>query len=464
MDEKQCTLKSEIELTGKGLHTGLDVKTVICPAPDEHGIKFQRTDIPEQPIIDAVAENVSATSRGTTLEKNGVKVNTIEHLMAALWAAGIDNALIKVDAPEVPILDGSAVKYIDAIKKAGIKEQDKERFYYSIKEKVVFRDEKSGKEIIIFPDDEFNLDITIDFNSKVLNTQSARLKSLKDFEKEIAPCRTFVFLHELETLYQNNLIKGGDLENAIVIVENQVDSESLQHLSQLFNKPTVERVPEGYLNNLELRFINEPARHKLLDLIGDLALIGFRIKGKVIAYMPGHLINTSLAKELRQTIRKELMRPTPPEYDPNTTPVCDVKQIMSILPHRPPFLLVDKIIARTENYVVGVKNVTMNEPFFVGHFPEEPVMPGVLQVEAMAQVGGILALGNLPDPEKYSTYFVKIEKVKFKRKIVPGDTLVFRLSLLEPIRRGIVSMAGQVFVGDQLATEGELTAQIVKNK
>ncbi|MDR0558791.1 MAG: bifunctional UDP-3-O-[3-hydroxymyristoyl] N-acetylglucosamine deacetylase/3-hydroxyacyl-ACP dehydratase [Prevotellaceae bacterium] len=464
MEEKQCTLKSEIELTGKGLHTGLDVKITVCPAPDEHGIKFQRTDVPEQPVIDAVADNVSATSRGTTLEKNGVKVNTIEHLMAALWATGVDNALIKVNAPEIPILDGSAVKYVDAIKKAGLQEQNKERFYYSIKEKIVFRDEKSGKEIIIFPDDEFNIDVTVDYNSKVLNTQSARLKSLSDFEKEIAPCRTFVFLHELETLYKNNLIKGGDLENAIVIVENPIESKELQHLSKLFNKPTVERVPEGYLNNLELRFINEPARHKLLDMIGDLALIGFRIKGKIIAYMPGHMINTGLAKELRQTVKKELMRPTPPEYNPNITPLFDVKQIMSILPHRPPFLLVDKIILRTESQVVGVKNVTMNEPFFVGHFPEEPVMPGVLQVEAMAQVGGILALGNLPDPERYSTYFVKIERVKFKRKIVPGDTLIFRLALIEPIRRGIVSMYGQVFVGDQLATEGELTAQIVKNK
>ncbi|MDR2423382.1 MAG: bifunctional UDP-3-O-[3-hydroxymyristoyl] N-acetylglucosamine deacetylase/3-hydroxyacyl-ACP dehydratase [Prevotellaceae bacterium] len=464
MQEKQHTLKSEIELEGKGLHTGLNVKIAICPAGENHGIKFQRIDIPEQPVIDAVADNVSATSRGTTLERDGVKVSTIEHLMASLWALEVDNALIKIDAPELPIMDGSAIKYVDAIKKTGLQEQNAERVYYSIREKKVFRDEQNGKEIIIYPDEEFSLNVTIDFNSKVLNTQSAQLDSLAHFEKEIAPCRTFVFLHELEALYRNNLIRGGDAENAIVVVENTIDSNELQHLSELFNKTTVERVPEGYLNNLDLRYINEPARHKLLDLVGDLALIGYRIKGKVIAYKPGHKMNTDVARELRKTIKKELLKPVSPKYDPNETPLFDVKQIMSILPHRPPFLLVDKILLRTDECVVGVKNVTMNEPFFVGHFPGEPVMPGVLQIEAMAQVGGILALGNLSDPECYSTYFVKIDKVKFKRKIVPGDTLIFKLSLLEPIRRGIVSMFGQVFVGDHLATEGELTAQIVKNR
>ncbi|MDR1897801.1 MAG: bifunctional UDP-3-O-[3-hydroxymyristoyl] N-acetylglucosamine deacetylase/3-hydroxyacyl-ACP dehydratase [Prevotellaceae bacterium] len=464
MQEKQYTLKSEVKLEGKGLHTGLNVETVICPAKENHGIKFQRTDIPEQPIISAVADNVTATSRGTTLEKDGVKVSTIEHLMASLWMLGVDNALIKINAPEVPILDGSAIKYVEAINKTGLQEQDADRVYYNIKEKTVFRDDDSDKEIVIYPDETFSVDVTIDFNSKVLNTQSARLESVNDFEKEIAPCRTFVFLHELETLYKNNLIKGGDFENAIVIVENAIDNCELQHLSQLFNKPTVERVPEGYLNNLELRFINEPARHKLLDLIGDLALIGYRINGKVIAFKPGHKMNTDTAKELRKAIKKEMLKPVPPKYDPNEPPQFDVNKIMSILPHRPPFLLVDKILLRTNECVVGIKNVTMNEPFFVGHFPAEPVMPGVLQVEAMAQVGGILALGNLDDPEKYSTYFLKIDKVKFKRKVVPGDTLIFRLVLLEPIRRGIVSMFGQVFVGDQLVAEGELTAQIIKNK
>jgi UDP-3-O-[3-hydroxymyristoyl] N-acetylglucosamine deacetylase/3-hydroxyacyl-[acyl-carrier-protein] dehydratase len=462
--QKQHTLKSEIKLKGKGLHTGLDVEVTICPANENHGIKFQRTDIPEQPVIDAVADNVTATSRGTTLEKNGVKVTTIEHLMASLWALGVDNALIKINAHEVPILDGSAIQYVEAINEAGLREQEIDRFYYTIKEKMVFSDEKSGKEIVIYPDNKFSLDVTIDFNSKVLNTQSARLESIDGFASEIAPCRTFVFLHELEALFANNLIKGGNFENAIVIVENATDKDELQHLAELFNKPTVERVPEGYLNNLELRFINEPARHKLLDLIGDLALIGYRINGRVIAFKPGHQINTETAKDLRRLIKRENLKPTPPKYDPNQIPQYDVKGIMSILPHRPPFLLVDRIIERTDECVTGIKNVTMNEPFFVGHFPGEPVMPGVLQVEAMAQVGGILALTSVPDPEAYSTYFLKIDKVKFKRKVIPGDTLIFRLTLLEPIRRGIVSMFGQVFVGDQLATEGELTAQIVKNK
>jgi UDP-3-O-[3-hydroxymyristoyl] N-acetylglucosamine deacetylase/3-hydroxyacyl-[acyl-carrier-protein] dehydratase len=464
MYEKQHTLASEIKLTGKGLHTGLEVEMTVCPAEDNHGIKFQRTDIAEMPVIEAVADNVTATSRGTTLEKAGVKVSTIEHLMAALWTMGVDNAMVKINAPEVPILDGSARLYVKAISAAGLKTQEADRYYYEIKEKKVFRDESTGKEIIIYPDDHFSVNVTIDFNSKVLNTQSAQMATTDGFAAEIAPCRTFVFLHELEALVKNNLIKGGDFENAIVIVEKPVDSAELQHLASVFNKPVIERAPEGYLNNLELRFINEPARHKLLDLLGDFALIGYRFKGRVIAHKPGHEINSNTARTLRKSIKRELLKPSAPVYNPNEAPLFDINGIKKMLPHRPPFLLVDKIISRTEDCVIGVKNVSMNEPFFVGHFPDEPVMPGVLQLETMAQVGGILVLGNVDDPENYSTYFLKIDKVKFKRKVVPGDTLICKLTLLEPIRRGIVAMFGQIFIGDQLATEGELTAQVVRNK
>lgn len=463
MQEKQHTLKAEIKFSGKGLHTGLEVETTICPAEENHGIKFQRVDIAEQPIIEAVADYVTATSRGTTLEKNGVKVTTIEHLMGSLWAMGVDNALVKISAAEVPILDGSALQYVEAITKVGLLEQDAKRCYYEVKEKITFEG-SNGKEIVIYPDNKFSLNVTIDFNSTVLNTQSAHLDSMVDFAEQIAPCRTFVFFHELEALYKNNLIKGGDFENAIVILEKPVPQEELNHIASLFNKPTVERMPEGYLNNLQLRFINEPARHKLLDLIGDLALTGYHIKGRVIAFKPGHEINTNLAKSLRKTIKRELMKPCAPQYDPNAVPLFDINAIRKMLPHRPPFLLVDKILSRSADTVIGLKNVTMNEPFFVGHFPDEPVMPGVLIIEAMAQVGGILVLGSVDDPECYSTYFLKIDKVKFKRKVVPGDTLVFKLTLAEPIRRGIVVMFGQVFVGDQVVAEGELTAQVVKNR
>lgn len=464
MQEKQQTLGKEIKFTGKGLHTGLNVEMVICPAPENYGIKIQRVDLEDLPIIEAVADNVTATSRGTTLEKDGVKISTIEHMMASLWALGVDNALIKVNAPEVPILDGSAIQYVHKIKEVGVVEQVADRVYFEVKEKLVFKNETGDKEIVIYPDNEFSANVTIDFNSKVLNTQSATLRNVSSFEAEIAPCRTFVFFHELEHLFKNNLIKGGDFENAIVIVEKPVPQDELNRISSLFNKPSIERVPEGYLNNLELRFINEPARHKLLDLIGDLSLIGYRIKGRIIAHKPGHQINTEVAKSLRKTIKRELIKPSVPVYNPNIPPVFDVNDIKKMLPHRPPFLLVDKIIYRNSDSVIGLKNVTMNEPFFVGHFPEEPVMPGVLIIEAMAQVGGILVLGSVDNPELYSTYFLKIDKVKFKKKVVPGDTLIFKLVLVEPIRRGIVVMFGQAFVGDQVVAEGELTAQVIKNK
>lgn len=437
----------------------------INPAPVNHGIKFQRVDLADQPIIDAIADYVTATSRGTTLEKNGAKISTLEHVMASLSGMGIDNALITINAPEVPIMDGSAREYVKAIREVGVEEQDADRWYFEVKEKIVYRDEESGKEIVILPDDHFSVETMIDFNSKVLGNQYARLSNIKDFADEIAPCRTFVFLHEVEFLLKNNLIKGGDLENAIVVVENEVSQETLDHLAALFNKPSINVLPEGgYLNNLQLRFPNEPARHKLLDMVGDFALVGYPIKGKIIANKPGHFVNTEMAKAIRKIAKKAQMKPDAPEYDPNKEPLIDINGIRKILPHRPPFLLVDKIISRTETSVVGVKNVTMNEPFFVGHFPEEPVMPGVLIIEAMAQVGGLLALASVPDPENYSTYFVKIDKVRFKRKVVPGDTLVFKLELTEPIRRGMVMMNGKAYVGDALATEAELMAQIIKNK
>jgi len=464
MQQKQQTLKSKISFAGRGLHTGLQVEMTIEPAPVNHGIKFQRIDIPEQPIIEAIADNVTATSRGTTLEKNGVKISTIEHVLASLSGMGIDNALVKVNAPEAPIMDGSARAYVEAIAKAGVEEQSENRWYFEIKEKFVYRDEATGKEIILLPDDKLSMEVMIDFNSKVVGNQYARLNDISEFSTEVAPCRTFVFLHELEPLFKNNLIKGGDLDNAIVIVEKPVPQEELNRLASLFNKSTVERAPEGYLNHLELRFMNEVARHKLLDLVGDLSLVGFPIKGKIIANKPGHQINTEVAKVLRKIAKKEAQKPTVPFYDPNVPPIHDINDIRKLLPHRPPFLLVDKIISNTGDCVVGVKNVTMNEPFFVGHFPDEPVMPGVLMVEAMAQVGGILVLDSVDNPEDYSTYFLKINNVKFKRKVVPGDTLIFKLCLTEPIRRGIVNMLGQAFVGDTLACEGELTAQVVKTK
>jgi UDP-3-O-[3-hydroxymyristoyl] N-acetylglucosamine deacetylase/3-hydroxyacyl-[acyl-carrier-protein] dehydratase len=464
MQQKQHTLKQEVTFTGKGLHTGVQVEMIVCPAPANHGIRFQRTDLPTQPVIDAVADYVTATSRGTTVENNGVRISTIEHLMATLLGLEIDNALIKINAAEAPILDGSACCYVEALTKAGCAEQDEKRFVYEIREKFVYRDEQNNKEIVFLPDEDFSIDLMIDYQSQVVGNQYARLNTMDEFATQIAPCRTFVFFHELEPLFKNNLIKGGDLENAIVIVEKPVPQEELNRVATLFNKPKVERVPAGYLNHLELRFPNEIARHKLLDLMGDLALIGFPIKGKVIATKPGHQINTEVAKTLRKLAKKEALRPVAPRYNPNDEPLFDINDIRKLLPHRPPFLLVDKILHRTDECVVGIKNVTMNEPFFVGHFPDEPVMPGVLVIEAMAQVGGILALSAVDDPENYSTYFMKIDKVKFKRKVVPGDTLIFKLELLEPIRRGIVTMLGQAFVGDTLVTEGELMAQIVRNK
>jgi UDP-3-O-[3-hydroxymyristoyl] N-acetylglucosamine deacetylase / 3-hydroxyacyl-[acyl-carrier-protein] dehydratase len=461
---KQRTLQKEFTINGKGLHTGLNVELTFKPAPANHGYVFRRVDLENKPLIKALVDNVVDTSRGTTIEENGARVSTIEHVIAALAGMGVDNALLEINGPEMPIADGSSRVFVEAIKANGAVEQEEDRKYYEFKEKVTYSDPEKGIEIAIYPDEKFSIDVMIDYKSKVLGHQYAALEKMEDFETEIAPCRTFVFLHELEFLLQHNLIKGGDLDNAIVIMDRAVSQEELDRLAELFNKPKIHVKPEGFLNNLDVHFSNEPARHKLLDMVGDLALIGMPIKGKVIASRPGHFANTELGKEIRKMIKKDLMKAPAPKYDPNATPLYDVNQVMKILPHRPPFLLVDKILHLDEKSVVGVKNVTMNEAFFMGHFPDEPVMPGVLQIEAMAQAGGILVLGTVPDPENYLTYFLKIDGVKFKKKVVPGDTLVFKLDLITPIRRGVAQMYGQAFVGDTLVMEGELMAQIAKNK
>ena len=464
MAEKQKTIRKSISLKGKGLHTGVDVELTLNPAPINHGFVFKRIDLPNQPLIRALAENVTDASRGTTLEENGGKVMTIEHCLAACVGMELDNMLIELTGPEAPIMDGSAKLYVEAIEKAGIEDQEAEKIYFTPSERVEYYDEKKGIHIIAYPDEELSMNVLIDYNSKFLGNQYATLDDLKKFNTEIAPCRTFVFLHELELLAENNLIKGGDLDNAIVIMDRKVSQDELDRLAKLFNKPTVQVKPEGVLNNIELQFPNEPARHKLLDMIGDISLIGMPFKGKIIATRPGHHANTEFARILRQMAKKEKAKKNIPKYNPNEEALYDVNYIQTILPHRPPFLLVDKIIYKDEKTVVGIKNVTMNEPFFVGHFPGEPIMPGVLQVEAMAQVGGILVLGTVPDPENYLTFFLRIDKLRFKRKVVPGDTLILKMTLLEPIRRGIAIMFGEGYVGNTLAIEGELMAQIMKAK
>lgn len=463
MSDKQKTLKKPITLTGKGLHTGMQVELTFRPAPENHGCKFRRIDLDGTPTVNAAAENVADTSRGTTLEENGVRVATVEHVMAALYGLGIDNVIMEINKAEAPIIDGSSKFIIKALKEAGIIEQNEEKRYFEIKEKISYIDEKKGVEIVAFPDDKLSVNVLIDYNSKVLGNQYATLNNLSEFENEIASCRTFVFFHELEFLLKNNLIKGGDLDNAIVILEKEVPQEELDRIADLFKKPRIRRKPEGVLNNLDLYFSNEPARHKLLDLMGDISLIGRPVKGKIVASRPGHYANNQFALQVKKMMQQEEGKMTVPVYNPEIPPVYNVGNIMNLLPHRPPFLLVDKILEITDTSIVGLKNVTMNEDFFTGHFPREPIMPGVLQIEAMAQVGGILALNSVPDPDNYSTYFLKIDKVKFKHKVVPGDTLLFHLESLAPIRRGIVHMFGQGFVGDKVVTEGELMARIVKN-
>lgn len=467
MTEKQKTLAAPVSFTGKGLHTGVTVNLTVSPAAEGYGIKFCRTDLEDKPIIDAIADNVTHTSRSTVLEKKGtegVSVGTIEHLMAALWGMGVDNALVEIDGEEVPIVNGSAQPWAEMIAKVGVVDQAADRKFYEIKEKTTFSIPENGVEIIAYPDDQFSIVVNVDFNSQVVGKQYATFTlGADDFAKEVAPSRTFVFLHEIEPLIQHNMIKGGDLDNAIVIVEKPLANTEAEKIAKLFGKEGVGADKQGYLSNVELHFENEIARHKLLDLMGDLSLVGMRIKGRIFATRPGHKANTEFAKILRKNIKRDQSKP-PYTYDPNATPVYDINRIKATLPHRPPFLLVDKIIHITQTEVVGIKNVTMNEPFFVGHFPVEPVMPGVLIVEAMAQCGGILALSTMEDPENYSTYFMSIDGVKYRQKVVPGDTLMFVLELEEPIRRGIVKMASKAYVGDTLTTEAHLMAMITKNR
>ena len=464
MSEKQRTLVREISLTGKGLHTGINVTITLKPAPANHGYKFCRIDLPGKPVIDAHAEHVTETSRGTTLVQNNTSVSTIEHVLAAFHGMKIDNALIELNGPEAPIMGGDAWKFVDAIKEAGIVEQKEDRDYYIVKQKITFSDEEHGVDLILYPDDHFSTNVLIDYNSKILGNQYAILDSIDDFEDEICRSRTFVFFHELEPLFKMGLIKGGDLDNAIVLLEKEVSQEEIDRIAKLFNRPGITTHKAGVLNNTELRYPNEPARHKLLDLMGDLALVGQPIKGKVVATRPGHYANTRFAKIIRQEIKKTHSKRDIPVYDPELPPVYSIEEVKKKLPHRYPFLMVDKIIFIDEASIVGIKNVTNDEFFFQGHFPDEAIMPGVLLVEALAQVGGVLVLNTVEEPEKYSTYFLKIDKVKFKHKVVPGDTVILKMELADIVRRGIVTMFGQAFVGNKLVVEGELTAQIIKNK
>ncbi|MDY4527014.1 MAG: bifunctional UDP-3-O-[3-hydroxymyristoyl] N-acetylglucosamine deacetylase/3-hydroxyacyl-ACP dehydratase [Parabacteroides sp.] len=459
---KQTTLAAPFSLEGKGLHTGLNIHITFHPAPENHGYKIKRVDLEDAPVIDALAEHVCQTERGTVIAKGKVQVSTIEHAMAALYAHGIDNCLIEVDAPEFPILDGSARFFSEAIQRVGIQEQEAQKDYYIVKHKIEVKDEASGASIMILPDEKFSVNTLISFPSPVLSNQYASMNDLSEFPTEIAASRTFVFVREVEMLLQHNLIKGGDLDNAIVIYDQKIPQESLDRLADMMQIPHMDVKELGYLNTKPLAFDNEPARHKLIDVIGDLALVGKPLRGRIIATRPGHKINTQLAKLIRKDIKQNEVQA--PVYDPNAAPVLDINRIRELLPHRYPFLLVDKIIEIGSNHIVGIKNITTNEPFFQGHFPQEPVMPGVLQIEAMAQTGGLLVLNSLDDPERYSTYFLKIDGVKFRQKVVPGDTLIMRLELVAPIRRGVSTMKGHIFVGDKLVSEAEFMAQIVKNK
>jgi UDP-3-O-[3-hydroxymyristoyl] N-acetylglucosamine deacetylase/3-hydroxyacyl-[acyl-carrier-protein] dehydratase len=458
----QHTIKEEITITGVGIHTGQSVTMRLKAAEPGTGIMFQRTDLPGKPTVKADVDNVIETNRSTTIEANGARVSTIEHLMASLVGMNIDNVLIEIDADEVPILDGSAEPFVAALQKAGSQKQDAKKIYYTIDHNITFADSGKKVEMVALPFNEYRINTLIDFNSPVLGTQHAALKNIADFNTEIAPCRTFCFFHELEYLIANNLIKGGDINNAIVVVDKPVTDDQIKRISKIFDKRDVQVSEEGILNNLELRFPNEPARHKLLDVIGDLALVGYPFKAHIIANRPGHASNVAFAKKIKEHIKKNKHRQDIPKYDPSVPPQINIQGIEKILPHRYPFLLIDKVIELTDKHVIAVKNVSYNENFFQGHFPGNSVMPGVLQVEALAQAGGILAIPRDNPDDHYDTYFLKIDNCKFKAKVVPGDTLVLKMELINPIRRGICEMKGTIYVGDKIVTEADLVAQIVK--
>ncbi len=459
---KQQTIKEPVSVKGVGLHTGKEVTLTFKPAPVNHGFKFQRIDLEGQPVLNADVGRVSSTQRGTTLKSGIAEVNTIEHALSALSGLGIDNVLMELDGPEVPILDGSAAPFVSALQQSGLVEQEEDREYFVVEEPIFFKDEKTGAELLALPHDGFEIVSMIDFNSNVLGQQYAHFNGTTDYAREIAPCRTFVFLHEVEFLFEQNLIKGGDLDNAIVIIDRIVSQEELDRLAKKLGKPSVKVDHEGILNTINLHFKNEPARHKLLDVIGDVALLGHRIKGKIVATKPGHKANVEFTKVLKKHYQEQRRLRGKPHYDPDKEPVYDITQIEKWLPHRYPFLLIDKIIELSDTHVVGVKNVSFNEQFFQGHFPNNPVMPGVLLIEAMAQTGGMLALSTVEDPGNWDTYFLKIENAKFKHKVVPGDTILFKMELMAPIRRGICQMQATAYVGNKIVSEAELTAQIVK--